>query len=163
MKNGYPGCGSGGGHLPGCNVKGYTDYLPKVPRECERFAEQAGKELCVTHAGACVLDQPVAGIIPVRIDPGFSTAYWAQLFTVCIFDTGVQTAVNNAELVDVSVRGSSQFASQNVPVCGFNVNMPFLGVAWDMADSTNPIELTFRVRAAGNVDICVFTTGYGIR
>jgi hypothetical protein len=38
-----------------------------------------------------------------------------------------------------------------------------LGVAWDMADSNNPIDLDFRVRSAGNVDITVFTAGYGIR
>jgi hypothetical protein len=159
--NGYPGCSTG--QLPSCNVRGYTDYLPKVPRECERFAEGQGKELCVTHAGVSALDQPTAGLIAVEIDPENATAYWAQLLTICIFDTGVQTVVSNAEIVDVQIRGSSQFASQDVPICGFNAAMPFLGVAWDMADSNNPIKLTLRVRAIGNVDIAAFTTGYGVR
>jgi hypothetical protein len=137
--------------------------LPKVPRECERFAEGQGKELCVTHAGVVALNQPTAGLIQVDIDPENATAYWAQLLTICVFDTGVQTVVSNGEIADVQIRGSSQFASNNVPLCGFNAAMPFLGVAWDMADSNNPIKLTLRVRAAGNVDIHVFSTGYGVR
>ena len=136
----------------------YTD-----PAQCEQFANAAAKELCVTHAGAVVLDQANTGPIPVRIDPSFATAYWAQLLAVCVFETGTQTPVNNGQIVDIQIRGSSQFASQNVPLCGWNVAMPFLGVAWDMADSTNPIDLTFTVRDAGPVDILVFTTGYGIR
>jgi hypothetical protein len=161
--NGYGnGCGPNQ-QLPSCNVRGYTDYLPDVPRECERFAQSSGKELCVTHAGAIALNQPNTGLIALNVDPGFSTAYWAQLLTICIFDVGAQTRVLNAQIADVQIRGSSQFASQNVPICGFDAVMPFLGVAWDMADSTNPIQITFTVRSAGNVDISVFTTGYGIR
>ena len=156
-----PGCGSS--QLPRCNVRGYTDYLPKVPEECAAFAQSQGKELCVTHAGAVVLNQANTGLIRVTIDPQFSTAYWAQLLAICVFETGTQTAVTNGEVNNISIRGSSQFASQNVPLCGWNVSMPFLGVAWDMADSNNPIDLDFRVRSAGNVDITVFTAGYGIR
>ncbi len=149
--------------LPRCKVRGYTSMLPEVPKACEQFANAAAKELCVTHAGSVVLNQSNAGLIPVRIDPSFATAYWAQLMAVCVFETGTQTPVNNGEIVDIQIRGSSQFASQNVPLCGWNHHMPFLGLAWDMADSTNPIDLSFRVRSAGNVDINVFTIGYGIR
>jgi hypothetical protein len=161
--NGNKNRGCGTGALPSCNVRGYTNLLPEVPQECAAYANQSGKELCVTHAGGINLNQANTGLIAVTIDPQFSTAYWAQLMSICIFETGTQTVVNNAEIANIMIRGSSQFASQNVPICGWNVAMPFLGVAFDMADSTNPIDLTFNVRSAGNVDVLVFTAGYGIR
>lgn len=149
--------------LPRCKVRGYTSMLPEVPKACEKFANAAAKELCVTHAGAVVLNQSNAGLIPLSIIPAFATAYWAQLMAIRVFETGTQTPVLNGEVVDIQIRGSSQFASQNVPLCGWDPLMPFMGLAWDMADSNNPAVLDFRVRSAGNVDITVFTIGYGIR
>jgi hypothetical protein len=149
--------------LPNCKTKsGFTPIAGyPVPDECQRYAKD--KELCVTHAGAVLLNQAAATPIAINIAPRNASMYWAQLFTVAVFDTGVQTSVFNGQVVDVVVKGSSQFASTNVPLIGFSAEMPFLGVAWDMADATNPIEITVNARAAGNIDIHVFTTGYGIR
>lgn len=165
---GYPkdngnGCGPRSQFLPNCKVKGYTAYLPEVSEECAAAAEAAGKELCVTHAGAELLDQDPATAIPFEITVPNATAFWAQQLVICVFENGTQTPVNNGVLEDVKVRGSSQFAGTNVALCTWNVAMPFLGVAWDMADNTNKISGSMRVRAAGNVDVTIGTVGYAIR
>lgn len=161
---GYPnhGCGPGT-QLPRCNVKGYTAYLPEVSEECAQAAQAAGKELCVTHAGTEVLDADPAAPIAFEIDVPNATAYWAQLLVICVFETGTQTAVNNGVVENVQIRGASQFAGSNVALCTWNVAMPFLGVAWDMADNTNKISGSLRVRAGANVDITIGTVGYAIR
>jgi len=162
--NGYPNreCGPGT-QLPTCNVKGYTAYLPEVSQECAAAAEAAGKELCVTHAGTEVLDADPAAAIPFTITVPNATAYWAQLLVICVFETGTSTVVNNGVVENVIIRGNSQFAGTNVALCTWNVAMPFLGIAWDMADNTNQISGSLRVRAGGNVDVTIGTVGYGIR
>ena len=160
---GYPDKGCGPGALPRCKVKGYTAYLPEVSEECARAADAAGKELCVTHAGTEVLDADPANAIPFEITIPKATAYWAQLLVICVFETGTQTPVNNGVVENVEIRGSSQFAGTNVALCTWNVGMPFLGVAWDMADNSNQISGSLRVRAGANVDVTIGTVGYGIR
>ena len=77
--------------------------LPEVPKACEQFANAAAKELCVTHAGAVVLNQSNAGLIPLSIIPAFATAYWAQLMAIRVFETGTQTPVLNGEVVDIQL------------------------------------------------------------
>jgi hypothetical protein len=163
---GYPnknGNGCGTGQLPTCKVKGFTASLPEVTQECAAAAQAAGKELCVTHAGAELLNANPATDIPFEITVPSATAYWAQLLTIAVFETGTQTPVTNGVLVNVEIRGASQFAGTDVALATFNVAMPFLGVAWDMADNTTRIRGVLRVRAAGNVDITVGTVGYAIR
>jgi hypothetical protein len=163
---GYPNKGNGcgpGQQLPSCKVKGYTAYLPEVSEECASAAEAAGKELCVTHAGAEILDADPSAQIRFEISVPNATAYWAQLLVISVFEAGVQTTVNNGVIENVEIRGSSQFAGTNVALATWNVHMPFLGVAWDMADNTNKITGSIRVRAAGNVDITIGTVGYAIR
>ncbi len=163
-KNGGCGnCGPGNVFLPGCKTKaGFTPIAGyPVPEECARYAKD--KELCVTHAGDVLLNQAPGVPIPINIVPRNASMYWAQMFVVAVFDTGVQTSVFNGQVVDVVIKGSSQFASANIPLIGFSPEMPFVGIAWDMADATNPIEITVLARAVANIDIHVFTTGYAIR
>lgn len=152
-----------GGQLPDCKVRGATAWLPEVPEECRAAAAAAGKELCVTHAGESVVNQLAGVVLNLTINLPKCREFWAQAFIVSVFDTGVNTPVLNGHVVDVTISGSSQFAGSLVSLSTYSPAMPFLGVAWDVATPSNPINISLLARAAGNIDVQVSCIGYAIR